>query len=234
MIAILPWGASEQHGPLLPSTTDTIIATHIAEKVSEILSDSTVLPSISYGVSTEHDGFEETISIGYKSAIVMLEDIFESIIKNNKEIDFVIVINGHGGNQNVASLVCQTFNYKYSSTKFATFHVFLEKTKELAIKLFGAFSAHADSVESSVMAAITGNMEEKIYDLSDFNGTYSLPHIMKLYSVNESSKDCGIVSKINSIEVCVNKGQQIIESSIRNILKEIESYQTTIRHMKNL
>lgn len=234
MIAILPWGACEQHGPLLPITTDTIIAMHIAKQVAERLSDSLVLEPLSYGVSTEHEGFEGTISMEYKTAIMILEDVFQSIIKNNKEVDLVIIINGHGGNEEVASLVCKSFNYKYKSTKFITLHVFPDKTKELAAKLFGAFSAHADSVESSVIAAITGNMEDKIYDLTELNGKTSLPHIMKLYPVSESSKDCGIVSKTNFVEVSMNKGEQIIESSIDNILQELQAYQKTIYHMNNV
>ena len=63
--------------PLLPITTDTIIAMHIAKQVAERLSDSLVLEPLSYGVSTEHEGFEGTISMEYKTAIMILEDVFQ-------------------------------------------------------------------------------------------------------------------------------------------------------------
>lgn len=232
MIAILPWGATEQHGPILPVNTDTVIASYIARKLSEKIKDSVVLDALPYGVSKEHMGFSGTVSLDYRTASWMLEDIFESICENNPEYEFVVIINGHGGNQEVASLVCQNFNYRSENVKFAAFHVFPEETRKLAKKLFGAFSAHADSVETSVMAAITGEIQEGIYDLEKWNVRKSLPHVMKLYPVIRHSKS-GIVSKTDFLEANTRKGEEIIESSVSCILREILEYQETIHILQH-
>src|SRR6202050_3703424 len=49
-IALLPVGATEQHGPHLPTGTDTIIATLLCDQVSQ-RTGALVLPALSLGAS---------------------------------------------------------------------------------------------------------------------------------------------------------------------------------------
>jgi hypothetical protein len=52
-VGLVPVGAIEQHGPHLPTGTDTIVATALCEQAGD-LTDSLVLPAISVGVSYGH------------------------------------------------------------------------------------------------------------------------------------------------------------------------------------
>jgi creatinine amidohydrolase len=52
-VGLVPVGATEQHGPHLPLGTDTIIATALCERVSEVC-DAPVLPAIPVGCSYGH------------------------------------------------------------------------------------------------------------------------------------------------------------------------------------
>ena len=53
---IIPVGSLEQHGAHLPITTDSDIVTEIASRLGKKCG-FIVLPTISYGVSQEHDPF---------------------------------------------------------------------------------------------------------------------------------------------------------------------------------
>src|SRR5690606_21960112 len=60
----VPLGATEQHGPHLPLSTDTVIATQLCRRLADRIPDVVVAPPIPYGSSGEHAGFAGTLSLG--------------------------------------------------------------------------------------------------------------------------------------------------------------------------
>jgi creatinine amidohydrolase len=62
-IAVLPVGATEQHGAHLPTGTDTLLADHVATAAAEQTGD-VVLPALPYGCSLGHtDRWPGTLSL---------------------------------------------------------------------------------------------------------------------------------------------------------------------------
>ena len=62
-VAVLPVGATEQHGPHLATGTDTLLADHVAAAAAEVTGDI-VLPPLSYGCSLGHtDRWPGTLSL---------------------------------------------------------------------------------------------------------------------------------------------------------------------------
>ena len=61
-LVILPCGSVEQHGPHLPTGTDTLAANVIAHAVAERM-DGLVLPATPLGVTPMHMPFEGTITL---------------------------------------------------------------------------------------------------------------------------------------------------------------------------
>jgi creatinine amidohydrolase len=61
-LVILPCGSVEQHGPHLPTGTDTLAANVIAHAVAERM-DGLVLPATPFGVTPMHAPFEGTITL---------------------------------------------------------------------------------------------------------------------------------------------------------------------------
>src|ERR1039458_8826486 len=59
---ILPTGATEAHGPHMPTDTDTHQAEHIALKLAEQI-DAVVAPPVAYGISKTFEFFPGTISL---------------------------------------------------------------------------------------------------------------------------------------------------------------------------
>ncbi len=79
LVAILPVGATEAHGPHLPLATDVIIAEAMAKAGAELLSKdgktAVVLPPVAYTVATYAEGFDGTLSITAETATALYVDI---------------------------------------------------------------------------------------------------------------------------------------------------------------
>lgn len=96
-VAILPIGATEQHGPHLELRTDTALASALAADLAENLgSKAVLLPEISYGLSEHHLPFAGTLTLRPATLRALLLDIFESL--RHHGVQKVLIVNGHGGN----------------------------------------------------------------------------------------------------------------------------------------
>ena len=98
-VVLLPVGAIEQHGPHLPTITDSLLVTHVLDATLAALPDALqawALPPLNYGKSNEHTGFPGTIKLSAQTLLAVLHDIAHSV----HEAGFrrLAFINGHGGN----------------------------------------------------------------------------------------------------------------------------------------
>jgi creatinine amidohydrolase len=101
----VPVGATEQHGPHLPLSTDTDIAVGLCERLARSREDVIVAPPVAYGSSGEHTGFPGTLSIGQDALRAVLVELVRSAATT---YDGVILVCGHGGNAApVSSAVAQ-------------------------------------------------------------------------------------------------------------------------------
>lgn len=105
VIAILPLGAIEQHGPHLPLGTDTCIAHALKEAVLAAAQDQplVILPVQTIGVSTEHRDFPGTLTLSPETALRCWLEIGDSIARAG--LRKLIVLNAHGGNSPVIDLM---------------------------------------------------------------------------------------------------------------------------------
>lgn len=96
-VVLVPVGSTEQHGPHLPTDTDTVIALAVAHRVAELLADPRVLvaPAVAYGSSGEHQAFPGTVSIGTEALRTLLVELVRSL---RTWAGRVVFVNAHGGN----------------------------------------------------------------------------------------------------------------------------------------
>ena len=138
---IIPVGSIEQHGAHLPISTDSDIVTEIASRLAKKCG-FVVFPTISYGVSWEHEPLFN-LSLKENNLKQMLHDIIISLRKNH--IKKIIILNGHHGNLQVLDRIRQlscvsTFSYWH----------FLNHEFD-----------HAGFVETSLMLAISNKVNMK-------------------------------------------------------------------------
>jgi creatinine amidohydrolase len=107
-LLVIPIGATEQHGPHLPTGTDTLHAAHIAEsaalRAAEQI-DVIVAPTLPFGSSDHHLPFGATLSLGTDTLYRMLVELGRSAVASGFQSLFLL--NGHGGNHETAQLAAR-------------------------------------------------------------------------------------------------------------------------------
>ncbi len=99
-ILVMVLGATEQHGPHLPLSTDTIVAEALAEHLVGAMVGFVLGPTVPIGASGEHDGFKGTLSLGTEVLTAVLVEIVRSSRGSAAGVFFVV---GHGGNHPAVS-----------------------------------------------------------------------------------------------------------------------------------
>lgn len=102
--AVIPLGATEQHGEALPFSTDTIIGELVGEKFAEKI-NGVLVPAMPFGLSLEHIGVPGTINISAATLTAVIREIGLSLAQNGfKKLIFIVA---HFGNASPAAIAAQ-------------------------------------------------------------------------------------------------------------------------------
>jgi creatinine amidohydrolase len=101
-LVVLPVGATEQHGPHLPTGTDALIVSAVAgEAVRRAAGasarDLVLAPTVPFGASDHHFPFGGTLSLRTETTTSVLLDLLRSVREAGGAR--VLLVNGHGGNR---------------------------------------------------------------------------------------------------------------------------------------
>ena len=102
-ILCLPIGAIEQHGAHLPLNTDVVVAEGVTRALIAGLGDQFdlwQLPTLSIGLSREHDWAPGTLSLSVQTFAALFKDMGREIVRALPARNLVVV-NGHGGNRGI-------------------------------------------------------------------------------------------------------------------------------------
>lgn len=141
--AIIPVGSLEQHGPHLPVSTDTLIAEYVSKSVAQKIG-ALVLPSVTYGVSFEHDPMFH-VSLRNSTLSALLCDACAALARYG--FRNIVVINGHHGNIGALQYIAQNLAGRISDN--ISIHI-LHYWHQLKNDELG----HAGEVETSLMLVI--------------------------------------------------------------------------------
>ncbi|GAB3492776.1 mycofactocin biosynthesis peptidyl-dipeptidase MftE [Flexivirga lutea] len=141
-LLLVPLGSVEQHGPHLPLSTDSLIATEVCGRVVEEIAtqgvSAAVAPCVEYGSSGEHEGFAGTISIGHDALRALLVEMVRSA---RRWADRVVLVSGHGGNVGAMIEAVQLLRFEEPMVAWTTCAE-------------PDFDAHAGHAETSMMLAV--------------------------------------------------------------------------------
>jgi creatinine amidohydrolase len=109
-LVILPAGSVEQHGPHLPTGTDTFAASLISHRVAEHL-DALVLPATPLGVTPMHMPYEGTLTLTPDTYMrVVIETCASAAEHGAKEL---MILNWHEGNIPSLAIAAEQLHRKH-------------------------------------------------------------------------------------------------------------------------
>jgi creatinine amidohydrolase len=151
-ICILPAGIIEKHGPHLPLSTDLILAREISSRAAE-LEYAIIFPEFYFGQIYEARHQPGTLAYSTELVWKMLEESCEEISRNG--IKKIILVNGHGGNNNLFAYFCQA---QLAEEKDYTVIFFQPDDSEVDAETASMrntdYGGHADEVETSMVYVV--------------------------------------------------------------------------------
>lgn len=156
--AVVGVGSTEQHGPHLPTMTDTRIGDEIAHRVALRLGNALQARTIPLGVSEHHLAFGATVSIRQSTLKAILLDVVDSLARCGFRA--VVLLPSHGGNfTTVQEVIDESAGVRPGLvvTGYAELLPFTQ-VLERASATFGVTAAesgaHAGEAETSIMLAL--------------------------------------------------------------------------------
>jgi len=151
-VGLVPVGAVEQHGPHLPTGTDTIVATAICDRAAA-RSGAIALPPIGLGCSFGHGtSFPGTLSLSPELLVAVVRQYVEWAATSG--LTKLLLVNAHMGNS--PALMSATDHVRLSRPELQTGIVnWWEATPQVtAATVADAADLHANRAETSLMLAI--------------------------------------------------------------------------------
>jgi creatinine amidohydrolase len=108
IVAILPIGAVEQHGPHLPVRVDAAINAGILARAVALMPPDLpvlVMPALPIGKSNEHLAFPGTLTLPYDLLARLWFEVAKSAWRAG--VRRIILFNSHGGQPQVMEIVCR-------------------------------------------------------------------------------------------------------------------------------
>lgn len=157
-VAVLPVGATEQHGPHLPLAVDQALVDGIvAAALPQLPADAPVLvlPTQAVGYSPEHADFPGTLTLPVETVIATWVALGECVARAG--VKKLLLFNSHGGQVSLLDIVARELRMRHGLVVYSCSWWNLP----LGDAVNGQFSAdehrfgvHAGEIETSLMLAL--------------------------------------------------------------------------------
>lgn len=113
-VAVLPLGATEQHGPHLPLDVDTaIVEALLVRAAAHLPADAPLLalPTLAVGLSPEHAAFPGTLTLAPETALALLLDVAAGVARAG--VRKFVILNGHGGHVGLLDVATRSMRVQH-------------------------------------------------------------------------------------------------------------------------
>jgi creatinine amidohydrolase len=155
-VIVQPIGAVEQHGAHLPLHTDAYLAESLAALAADkTTADVYLLPTLSYGKSTEHLGWAGTISLSTETLLAVCRDVGRSVAESG--FTKLVFVNGHGGQPALLEVVARDIRAETGLQVFSIMPARLGIPDDLTVP-DESYGFHGGHIETSVMLALAPHL----------------------------------------------------------------------------
>jgi creatinine amidohydrolase len=154
-VVLAPVAACEQHSRHLPTFTDTILVTGVAEGVEARMPQQVLLlPTLWFGASHHHLRFGATLSAEVDTHVAMLCDLLLPLLDDGYQR--LLILNGHGGNIDTMHVALRRLQTRYRDRILSAASYWELAEKELAALADGPRKSmgHACEFETSMVLAL--------------------------------------------------------------------------------
>jgi creatinine amidohydrolase len=154
-VVLAPIAACEQHSHHLPTITDTVLVTGVADGVEANLPNEVVqLPTLWLGASHHHLRFGATLSVDVDTHVDLLAGLVEPLLDDGYQR--ILLLNGHGGNIDTMQMALRRLQPKWRKRIVCAASYWDLAAKELAALADGPrkVMGHACEFETSMMLAL--------------------------------------------------------------------------------
>ena len=230
LVAVLPIGATEQHGPHLPLAVDrAILDGIIAAAVPQIPDDVSALflPTMPVGKSNEHGAWAGTLTLSAQTFIAVLMEIGDSVAAAG--VRKLVILNSHGGQVAPMDIVARDLRVKHRMLTIAASWFAQGVPDGLVSEDERRFGIHAGDVETSVMLALHGDLVQMEHArdfrpaIADIDQAYSHVGLSQAGKLGWMAQDmhaagaCG-----NAAAATADKGRAVIEHAARQLVSLLD------------
>ncbi len=157
-VAVLPLGATEQHGPHLPLSVDhALVDGMVAAAGSQVEAGVPVLvlPTQLVGYSPEHGAFDGTLTLPYETVLATWIAIGEGVARSG--VRKLLLFNAHGGQASLMDIAARELRARANLIVYGCNWWNLplgDEVKKLFTPEEHRFGVHAGEIETSLMLAL--------------------------------------------------------------------------------
>lgn len=158
VVAVLPLGATEQHGPHLPTGVDTVLVDGIVRAALPLLPPTLpvlFLPTQPVGLSPEHARFPGTLTLSSQTLLAMWREIGACVARTG--IRKLVLFNAHGGHVGAMDIVARELRAEHDLMVYSSSWYNLplgDAVNGLFPPDEHRFGVHAGDMETSMMRVL--------------------------------------------------------------------------------
>jgi creatinine amidohydrolase len=222
VVVIGPIAACEQHSRHLPTFTDTILVTAVAEGVEQRLPKQVLLlPTLWLGASHHHLQFGGTLSLDVDTHVTILCELLTPLLEDGYQR--VMLLNGHGGNIDTMHVALRKLQPRFRERALTAASYWELADKELAGLVEGPRKqmGHACEFETSMIMALRPELVRREHIKDD--PLSENPALRGLFNAEDMKQrtdhGCAGYPELSTPE----KGKLFLDAAIRRTAEVVEA-----------